>query len=88
MCAQNHREKRTKKGEGVLYLKEKNTLKHFSKRSYWQCFFHFWVNSVVLSCIFLVLADNWPNIRHMQQTAQLQGSLMGVDISSSIKHQW
>lgn len=60
----------------------------FLKNSYWQCFFHFWVISVFLLHIFLVLTDNWPNINYRQQSAQLQGSLMGVDISSSLKHQW
>lgn len=60
-------------------IKEKNTgrkrpiFKGKTLCSYWQCFLHFWVISVVLLPVFLVLTDNWQNINHMQQTAQLQG---------------
>lgn len=43
------------------------------KTLYWPCFLYFWVISVVFLPIFLPLADNWQNINHIQQTAQLQG---------------
>lgn len=36
--------------------------------------------------LFIIFADNWPNINHMQQTVQ-QENLMRAVISNRLKHQ-